>query len=134
MEISRIEGVHCATGESPTWNAAEEAWYWVDIPARRVWRLDHASGAARHWEAPEMVACVAAAADGSLVAGMETGIFRLVLGEDGKRLAKREGAFALAELRERGLPPERVVGLLAAWSGLGDGSPVSAAADVPTMT
>lgn len=48
----------------------------------------------------------------------------LVLGEDGKRLAKREGAFALAELRERGLPPERVLGLLAAWSGLGDGSPV----------
>jgi glutamyl-tRNA synthetase len=49
----------------------------------------------------------------------------LVLGEDGKRLAKREGAFALAELRERGLPPERVLGLLAAWSGLGDGSPVA---------
>jgi glutamyl-tRNA synthetase len=49
----------------------------------------------------------------------------LVLGVDGKRLAKREGAFALAELRERGLPPERVLGLLAAWSGLGDGRPVS---------
>ncbi|HEX8698133.1 MAG TPA: tRNA glutamyl-Q(34) synthetase GluQRS [Myxococcaceae bacterium] len=49
----------------------------------------------------------------------------LVMGEDGKRLAKREGAFALAELRERGLPAERVLGLLAAWSGLGDGSPVA---------
>ncbi|SEU37840.1 tRNA glutamyl-Q(34) synthetase GluQRS [Stigmatella erecta] len=48
----------------------------------------------------------------------------LVLGEDGKRLAKREGAFALAELRTRGLAAERVLGLLAAWSGLGDGSPV----------
>jgi glutamyl-tRNA synthetase len=48
----------------------------------------------------------------------------LVLGEDGKRLAKREGAFALAELRERGLPAERILGLLAAWSGLGDGSPI----------
>jgi len=49
----------------------------------------------------------------------------LVLGEDGKRLAKREGAFALAELRERGVPRERVLGLLAAWSGLGDASPVT---------
>ncbi|HLL06646.1 MAG TPA: tRNA glutamyl-Q(34) synthetase GluQRS [Myxococcaceae bacterium] len=49
----------------------------------------------------------------------------LVLGEDGKRLAKREGAFALAELRERGLPAERVLGLLAAWSGLGEGAPVT---------
>jgi glutamyl-tRNA synthetase len=49
----------------------------------------------------------------------------LVLGEDGKRLAKREGAFALAELRERGLPAERVLGVLAAWSGLGDGTPLT---------
>ncbi|HZI13452.1 MAG TPA: tRNA glutamyl-Q(34) synthetase GluQRS [Myxococcus sp.] len=51
----------------------------------------------------------------------------LVLGEDGKRLAKRDGAFALAELRERGLATERVLGLLAHWSGLGDGSPVGLA-------
>lgn len=49
----------------------------------------------------------------------------LVLGEDGKRLAKREGAFAVAELRERGISVERVLGLLAAWSGLGDGTPVT---------
>lgn len=49
----------------------------------------------------------------------------LILGEDGKRLAKREGAFAVAELRERGLAVERVLGLLAAWSGLGDGAPVT---------
>ncbi|WNG55193.1 tRNA glutamyl-Q(34) synthetase GluQRS [Archangium gephyra] len=49
----------------------------------------------------------------------------LVLGEDGKRLAKREGAFAVAELRERGIAVERVLGLLAAWSGLGDGTPVT---------
>jgi glutamyl-tRNA synthetase len=45
----------------------------------------------------------------------------LVIGPDGKRLAKREGAFAVAELREAGVPSERVVGLLAAWSGLGEG-------------
>jgi glutamyl-tRNA synthetase len=51
----------------------------------------------------------------------------LVLGEDGKRLAKREGAFAVAELRERRLPVESVLGLLAAWSGLGDGGPVTLA-------
>jgi glutamyl-tRNA synthetase len=49
----------------------------------------------------------------------------LVLGEDGRRLAKREGAFAVAELRERGISVERVLGLLAAWSGLGDGAPVT---------
>jgi sugar lactone lactonase YvrE len=100
MDLHRLEGVHCATGESPTWNALEKAGYWVDIPARRVWRLDHATGTARHWEAPEMVACVAAADDGSLVAGMETGVFRLVLGEDRKAEATRLAAPPSSQLGE----------------------------------
>lgn len=48
----------------------------------------------------------------------------LLLGEDGKRLAKREGATAVSELRRAGVPRERVIGLLARWSGLHDGRPV----------
>lgn len=52
----------------------------------------------------------------------------LLLGEDGKRLAKREGAFAIADLRRAGAPAEKVIGLLAEWSGLGDGRPVTAQA------
>ena len=48
----------------------------------------------------------------------------LLLGPDGKRLAKRAGTPSLADLRERGVPPERLVGLLAGWAGLGDGDPV----------
>lgn len=43
----------------------------------------------------------------------------LVMGADGKRLSKREGAFAVTELREAGVPAERVIGLLAGWCGLG---------------
>jgi glutamyl-tRNA synthetase len=48
----------------------------------------------------------------------------LLLGPDGKRLAKRAGTPSVAELRERGIAPERLVGLLAGWAGLGDGQPV----------
>ncbi|RPH73042.1 MAG: tRNA glutamyl-Q(34) synthetase GluQRS [Myxococcaceae bacterium] len=55
----------------------------------------------------------------------------LLLGPDGKRLAKRAGTPGLAELRERGIAPERLVGLLAAWAGLGDGRPVDLQALVP---
>lgn len=44
----------------------------------------------------------------------------LLLGPDGNRLAKRHGAVSLASIRERGLPPELIVGALAAWSGLHD--------------
>lgn len=46
----------------------------------------------------------------------------LVLGPDGERLAKRHGASSLAELRERGVRAEAVVGWLAATLGLIDSS------------
>jgi len=49
----------------------------------------------------------------------------LLLGPDGKRLAKRAGTPSLGELRERGVAPGRLIGLLAGWAGLGDGGPVS---------
>ncbi|HLL54898.1 MAG TPA: tRNA glutamyl-Q(34) synthetase GluQRS [Myxococcaceae bacterium] len=58
----------------------------------------------------------------------------LLMGTDGKRLAKRAGAFAVAELRQLGVPAEKVVGLLASWSGLGDGGPVKAADLAPGFT
>jgi sugar lactone lactonase YvrE len=80
--IERIDGVHCATGESPAWDAAARAWYWVDIPAKRIWRLD-AAGRTRSWQAPEMVACVAPRARGGLIAGMETGMFDVDLIDNG---------------------------------------------------
>lgn len=50
----------------------------------------------------------------------------LLLQEDGKRLAKRDGATTAAGLRERGVRAEAIIGLLAKWSGLGDGRPVTA--------
>ncbi|QHW34763.1 tRNA glutamyl-Q(34) synthetase GluQRS [Paenibacillus rhizovicinus] len=44
----------------------------------------------------------------------------LLYGTDGKRLAKRHGALSLAALRASGATPEKVVGWLAAVSGLTD--------------
>jgi glutamyl-tRNA synthetase len=41
----------------------------------------------------------------------------LVVGEDGRRLAKRHGDTRLATYIEAGVPQERVLGLLAWWSG-----------------
>jgi glutamyl-tRNA synthetase len=51
----------------------------------------------------------------------------LLVGPDGKRLAKRTGPPTLGELREAHLRPEQLVGLLAGWAGLTDGRPVRAA-------
>ncbi|HEX6567858.1 MAG TPA: tRNA glutamyl-Q(34) synthetase GluQRS [Acidimicrobiales bacterium] len=55
----------------------------------------------------------------------------LVLGPDGRRLAKRHGAVALADLRRRGLGPSVVVAAMAASLGLApDGASVRSAADL----
>ena len=81
-EIERVGRISCTVGESPVWSAHDAAWYWVDIPARQLWRLDAASGASRHWQLAEMAGCIAIKADGGLIAGMETGIFDLAPGPD----------------------------------------------------
>ncbi len=90
--MERLSEVSCQVGESPTWHAAEGAWYWVDIPQRRVWRLDASSGATRFWSTDEMVACVAPRSDGGLIAGMESGIFALELGDAGTALQRKLAA------------------------------------------
>ena len=44
----------------------------------------------------------------------------LVVAADGRRLAKRHGDTRIASCRAAGLSPERVIGLLAWWSGLAE--------------
>jgi glutamyl-tRNA synthetase len=43
----------------------------------------------------------------------------LVKGPDGKRLAKRHGDTRIAHYRELGVAPERIIGLMAEWCGIG---------------
>lgn len=44
----------------------------------------------------------------------------LVVGEDGRRLAKRHGDTRVSSYRQLGVPRERLIGLLAEWCGLGE--------------
>ena len=81
MHIERVAVPACAVGESPLWCARHALWYWVDITARAIWRLDPATGAARAWHADQMVACIAQDEEGGFIAGMERGIYRLRLDE-----------------------------------------------------
>jgi glutamyl-tRNA synthetase len=53
----------------------------------------------------------------------------LVRGTDGRRLAKRHGDTRLQHYREQGVSAERVVGLVAAWSGILAAPEPMAAAD-----
>ncbi|MCG2583775.1 SMP-30/gluconolactonase/LRE family protein [Massilia sp. TS11] len=87
--MERIGNIRGQVGEGPVWSAAEACWYWVDIPARLIWRLDAASGATRCWQTAEMPACLAPRAGGGLIAGMQSGLFHLQLREDGQVQAAR---------------------------------------------
>ena len=50
----------------------------------------------------------------------------LVLGPDGRRLAKRHGDTRLISYHDRGVDAKRVIGLLGAWCGLGPKQPMTA--------
>jgi sugar lactone lactonase YvrE len=70
-------------GESPVWAVAEQALYWVDIPARRLWRLDAATGQTQQWATAQMPGCIALRQSGGWVCAMETGFFQLLPAPDG---------------------------------------------------
>ncbi|TDV43840.1 gluconolactonase [Pseudomonas graminis] len=83
LDAELILDARNATGESPVWSVQEQALYWVDIPARRLHRWTSQDGLTKRWEAPEMLACIARYGDGSWLAGMESGLFRLHPQDDG---------------------------------------------------
>ena len=68
-----VVDARCATGESPVWLVAQQALYWVDIPARVLHRWS--AGGHVQWGADEMIGCIAprAGAPGTWIAGMESG-------------------------------------------------------------
>ncbi|MGH8833072.1 MAG: SMP-30/gluconolactonase/LRE family protein [Polaromonas sp.] len=82
-----------ATGESPVWHAAEQALYWVDIPARKLCRWTLASDQVSSWLAPEMLACIAPLGPGQprqdWIAATESGVFQLTPEANGRLGFKR---------------------------------------------
>ncbi|WP_454873907.1 SMP-30/gluconolactonase/LRE family protein [Paraburkholderia xenovorans] len=68
-----------SVGESPVWRIAEQALYWVDIPAQKIVRLRIDSGERSEWRMPEKVACIAFDHRGTVLAGCETGLFAVTL-------------------------------------------------------
>src|SRR4051812_42607907 len=85
LQAELILDARNGTGESPVWRAADQALYWVDIPAHKLCRWTLADARLTQWTAPEMLACVAPLGDTSdWIAGAESGMFRLKPQADGK--------------------------------------------------
>ncbi len=57
----------------------------------------------------------------------------LVLGEDGRRLAKRHGDTRVLSYREKGVSAERLLGLLGEWCGLGSREEITIAEFLKTF-
>ncbi|HEX4796838.1 MAG TPA: tRNA glutamyl-Q(34) synthetase GluQRS [Humisphaera sp.] len=53
----------------------------------------------------------------------------LVIGTDGRRLAKRHGDTRLSFYREQGVPPQRILALIARWCGINAGDSI----DLPEL-
>ncbi|MBV6272919.1 SMP-30/gluconolactonase/LRE family protein [Alcaligenaceae bacterium CGII-47] len=84
------------TGESPVWHVAEQALYWVDIPACALHRWRAADQAHDIWHADEQIACIAPAPNGQWIAGMERGVYMLTPGANGRLAASLVAAVAHA--------------------------------------
>ena len=67
-------------GESPFWHPDESLLYWVDIPARQIFRCDVASGDTENWAMPSEPGCIAPARTNGkpsgLVIALRSGIYR----------------------------------------------------------
>jgi sugar lactone lactonase YvrE len=79
MAIRRNADVECVvdarntTGESPVWCEREQALYWVDIPAGRIFRWRPDTGEARTWTVPAAVGSIGLREAGGMVLAMRSG-------------------------------------------------------------
>ncbi len=81
-----VERVHPGhrdrVGESPLWDAARRALWWVDIESCAIRCLALGDATLQSWTLPERVACLALHADGGLVAALETRVVHVTFGAD----------------------------------------------------
>src|SRR5258705_13897053 len=61
-----VADVHAVLGEGPVWVARDAALYWVDIVAKKIFRLD-SSGNLSEWATPLRVGSIVPRASGGFV-------------------------------------------------------------------
>ena len=64
-------------GESPIWNAPEQALYWVDVEGKLIQRWPGRDNTIQRWQLEEPVGCIGLRERGGLVAASRTGFFFL---------------------------------------------------------
>lgn len=77
MTIKRLDLPKCKVGEGPVWDVEEQALYYIDIFAQKVFRWDPVSGDHRSWDLPEMIGSMALRKDGGAIVALVSGIHTL---------------------------------------------------------
>jgi len=74
MNIRPLDDNRCFLGESPVWDTAEQALYWVDSLTPALYRYDWATRQTRRWDLPgQSVGSLAVRRDGGLLLAMDQG-------------------------------------------------------------
>lgn len=77
MQITRVETPPVDGGESPLWDVAEQALYFIDNTGQKIHRLDPATGTTRSWEVPSVITALALREKGGAVVTLRTGVHSL---------------------------------------------------------
>ena len=85
-EVRLVLDCAAALGESPLWDAQEQALWFVDIGGRAIHRYHPESGAHAVAAVGEDIGCIGLTRGRALIAGMRSGVF--LVGRDGAILRK----------------------------------------------
>ncbi|MCM2537862.1 SMP-30/gluconolactonase/LRE family protein [Burkholderia glumae] len=91
--------VAATLGEGACWDAAARRVLFVDIKGRRLHRYDPAGGGRESWQAPGQIGFALPCADGTLICGVQGGLFRF---------APSSGQFTCVLPLEADLPGNRL--------------------------
>ena len=72
--FKQLSTMRAHLGESPLWHPVEKVLYWVDLPGKKLHRLDIQTMHEQTWSMPAEITCVAPNASGGVVAALGTGI------------------------------------------------------------
>lgn len=76
MKIYALDDQQCHLGEGPLWDVTEQALYWVDSYAPRLFRYDSASARTESWKLPgRQVGSLALRERGGLILAMDQGFY-----------------------------------------------------------
>ena len=77
MQVTKLDLPPCKVGEGPVWDVAEQALYYIDILAQKVFRWHPQSGALAEWSVPDMIGSMALREGGGAIVALVTGVHTL---------------------------------------------------------